>query len=101
MKFTFKKHPKETGLAAVGRPDPDTDIKLNKKVVGYIAAPTWQSQDRAWLIRLAVKKESEKIGWGWISLKARFSDEKEAREFLQKHVQEITEKWQLHQFDPD
>ena len=31
MKLTFKKHPRETGLAAVGNPHAMVDIKHNKK----------------------------------------------------------------------
>ena len=58
MKFTFKKQPRETGLRAVGKPYPDTDIKVNKKRVGYISAPNWQTKSYAWLVRFAVKKES-------------------------------------------
>lgn len=57
MKFTFKKQPRETGLAGVAHPYPNTDIKAGSKVVGEIVAPTWRTPDNKWHITLSVKDE--------------------------------------------
>ena len=45
MKFniSFKKESKETGLRAVGNSYQSTIIKVNKKQVGIISAPNWQT----------------------------------------------------------
>lgn len=103
-KFTFKKEPQTTGLAGVGNPYPNTAIKHKKKEVGVIYAPTWQTKDDKWSISLMVlKKEDEEQGnceWNWISLKARFDSEPEAREFLKEHVEGVLAKG-LHHAEDD
>ena len=93
MKFTFKKQPKETGLRAVGTPYPDTDIKVNKKVVGYISAPNWQTKTIAWKIRLAVKKEittDDPAGLKWVSAKKVFGSEADARQWIKENTEELS-----------
>ena len=87
-KFTFRKDPRETGLAGVGNPYPNTNIKWEKKVVGCISAPSWNTTDNKWGIRLMVKKD-ERPGWAWVRLKARFDTEPEAREFLNENVEKL------------
>lgn len=64
-KFTFKKEPRETGLAGVGNPNPDTRIKHNKKVVGCITGPNWMSKDNKWTVRFQVDEKEEGKGWRW------------------------------------
>ena len=102
MKLTFKKHAKETGLRAVGNPYPDTDIKLGGKKCGYISAPNWQSVDRQWRIKLAIKREPVPgfpANFDWVTLSARFDDEKAAREFVKANVEKIKDKFDLYLFD--
>ena len=93
LKFTFKKQPKETGLRAVGTPYPDTDIKVNKKAVGYISAPNWQTKTIAWKIRLAVKKEittDDPAGFKWVSAKKVFGSEADARQWIKENTEELS-----------
>ena len=100
--FTFKKELRETGLAAVGSPCPNTKIKFRKLEVGYIAAPRRSSPDNKWVIRIAVKKDAvEEIGncgWKWITIKARFDDEPTAREFINANAEKIAA-LDLHVFE--
>lgn len=98
MKFTFRKEAKETGLAGIGRPYANTEIKVNKKYVGNIVAPTFTTQDNKWKIRLQVVTQSP-CGWDWISFTARFNDEPSARKWLNDHAEAITAKHTLHLSD--
>jgi hypothetical protein len=73
-KFTFKMH-RETGLRAVAY-RPSSDIKIKGVVVGSI---------REGVIRLMVKRErteDDPARFRWVTLKKRFADDAEAREFL-------------------
>mgnify|MGYP001571938629 CR=1 FL=1 len=100
-KFTFKKEPKNTGLYAVGHPHPDTDIKHDKKSIGTIVAPSWQSKDSKWTIRLMVKNnlnERSNCKWKWIQLKARFDEEPEARKYVQENSEALL-KMNLHHLE--
>jgi len=96
MKFTFKKEPKETGLASVGAPYPNVLVKFNKLVVGQIIAPTWRDKDHKWMIRLMFKDGES---WKWRTVKDRFDNELDARNWLQERVETIS-KWDLHGEDP-
>lgn len=98
MAFTFKKEPKETGLAAVGNPNSDTQIKLKKKQVGYIAGPSWNSKDSLWHVRFAV---SEGKSFKWVKLKAAFETEPAARAYLTEHFERITKSFALHPLEDD
>jgi hypothetical protein len=100
-KFTFKKQRKETGLASVGSPDPDTTIKHNKQGVGYISAPAWNTKDNKWRIRLMVEQTNDPCNWRWVTLKAMFDSEPEARVFLQEYAEAILEKGLYHNADED
>lgn len=91
-KFTYKKQPTERGLAGVGNPNSDTDIKHDKKVVGMIVGPNWQSPDNLWRVRLVVLDEKEHCGWKWITLKKTFDTEPDARVFLNQHVTALVAK---------
>lgn len=94
--FTFKKEPAETGLASVGNPHPDTQIKLNKRRVGCISAPSWSTKDNKWGIKFTVTKETT---WGWVTIKHRFDDEPSARQWIKDHASQILEKLDLHFLD--
>jgi hypothetical protein len=98
MAFTFKKEPKETGLAAVGNPNSQTQIKLKKKQVGYIAGPSWSSKDLLWRVKFAV---SEGKSFKWVTLKATFETEPEARTYLTTNFERITNTFSLHSLEDD
>ena len=87
MKFTFKKEAPTTGLAGVGNPYPDTAIKLKKKVVGQIIAPTWQTTDHKWRVGFMVEAETGR--WDWRFLKQRFDTEPEVRIWLNERIEKL------------
>lgn len=85
MKFTFKKHKRETGLRVVGYPYPSSDIKLDGKVVGTLTPPTWQTRDGLWRIRLmrkATPTPERPSEWEWVTLKFKSQDEEECRKYI-------------------
>jgi len=98
MKISFKKHPKETGLQAVGYPYQSVDIKLNGKVVGVIHAPNWQSE--GWKVNFAVMKNkpdgNPNCDWKWIKLNKIFENEEDAREAIKNNIVYITNNYTLH-----
>lgn len=101
MKFTFKKHKRETGLRAVGYPYTSSDIKLDGKVVGTLDAPSWQTPDGLWRIRLTVKKVAtpeDPAEWKWIQLKFKSKEEEECRKFILDNVETLV-KLNLHSID--
>lgn len=94
LKFTFKKQPAETGLRAVGNPYQSTDIKVNKKIVGHIAAPNWRSKDYVWKIRFAVKREptsDNPCRFKRISFKKTFDEESDARQWIKDHAEGLSD----------
>jgi hypothetical protein len=95
MGFTFKKEKPETGLASVGRPNPDTQIKLNKKQVGYIRAPIWSDDNRKWIVRFAFKDGNS---FTWKQLKGQFDTEEDARKFIQYHAEKFLT-WPLYSLE--
>jgi hypothetical protein len=98
MKFTFKRHKKETGLRGVGYPNQSSDIKLDGKIVGTIAAPNWQTTDNLWCVRLTIKKDAtseEPCAWKWITLKFRGKDEAECQKFILDNSETLI-KFNLH-----
>lgn len=102
-KFTFKKEPRETGLASVGNPNPDTQIKLDKKRVGTIRGPSWSSKDNLWRVMFVVKTdepEHKHCGWKWVTLKKKFETEPEARLFVNEHFEKMLS-LKLHKFEED
>jgi len=99
MKFTFKKQPRETGLAAVARPDVATEVKLEGKVVGIIEPAHRDDSDGRWRVRLMVEgaaANSPNCPWRWVTFKARFDEEPAARTWLQEKVAAITGEYSLH-----
>ena len=100
-KFTFKKQPRETGLAAVARPHASVDIKLNGRVCGYIQAP-WALGNRKWVVRFSVKTadSDQHPGWKWIGFKnGQFETEDAARTWIKAVDAKIQEKFDLHLFE--
>ena len=101
MKFTFKKQKGETGLAAIGNSNPDTTIKLNKLVVGFIVGPSWQSKDHKWGIRLMQKTDAGlSTAYKWVKVKERFEKEADARTYIQTNAQMLIGIG-LYQREPD
>jgi hypothetical protein len=101
VKVTFKKQPRETGLAAVGNPYPDVDIKVDKKVCGHISAPNWQRN--TWDVYfMVIKKDILEDGnlnceWKTVSAKKKFSTEEDARAAALGLIENILKKgYQLH-----
>ena len=79
-RFTFKKHPRETGLRAVGHPYQSVDIKRGGLVCGTIYAPTWRTN--GWSVALMINKPSgENCDWSW-AIGPTFNTEDGAREWL-------------------
>lgn len=93
MRVGFKKHPKERGLAAVGSGQPSVDIKFNKKIIGLIKSPSWYAKDNFWRVRLTVKDD---LGFRWVTLKAKFETENEAREWVKQNAELISTTYALY-----
>ncbi len=75
-----------------------TDIKLKRKIVGYIR----EVEFRKYKISFAVKKEPTKedpAPFRWVRLVIQFKTEKEAREFLKERAEDIINKYDLYSFD--
>jgi len=99
MRLTFKKDKRETGLRAVGNGNPDVNIKADGEIVGLINGPTWQTKDGKFSISLVVDKEivpNDPAGFQWVTLKARFDAETEARDFVKRNWETIQSKYALH-----
>jgi len=100
IRIRFKKHPKETGLYAVGHPFSAVDIKVNGESMGIIYPPSWQTEDNRWSIGFTVlKKELDddlNCKWKWIHIKKRFDTENEAREFVKDNIETINKNYVLY-----
>lgn len=95
MKFTFKTEKTGSGRYASFFPDLH-HIKFNKVKVGTIGdAPPHR-------IRLTVKKKdinedgNPNCEWKWIRLKGEFQSLQEAKDFLNKYLNEINEQYELY-----
>ncbi len=98
-KVTFKKHERTTGLAGIGYPYQSVDMKINKKVFGSIDAPNWQTTDNKWHVRVTVIKEPTKenpADFRWISFLSKHENEIEARNWIQRNIDGIIEKYDLY-----
>lgn len=97
-KFTFRKQSPETGLSAVANPYPSTTIKLNGKMVGEISAPSRFGHD-SWRVRFVIDDLAS--DWRWVTLKAKFNTEPEARKFLSENATALIHKIALHPIEED
>ncbi len=102
IKLTFKKHKRITGLAGVGYPYQNVDMKINGKIFGTIHSPNWNSTDNKWRITVSIIKNNimedgnPNCNWMNILLKMKFEDENSAREWMKSHIDKIINKWNLH-----
>lgn len=100
MKLTFKKQPRESRM--IGYPNPNVDIKVDGKVVGYISGPNWQSKDDRWHVHFMVQKKdimedgNPNCSWKRIQLKLNYVDESSARESVRHGIGGIINKYTLH-----
>ena len=98
--LSFKRHAKETGLAAVGNSKPSVDIKLNGKVIGLIAAPNWASRDNLYHLQFMVIKpepdDNPNCEWKWVYMKAAFALEEEARAAVPQVIKYLQFRHTLH-----
>lgn len=92
-----------TGLMGVGFPYQSVNIKVDKKVVGVIHAPNWQTKDNLWGVSFSVIKatpdDNPNCDWKWIHLKARFANEEDAREFVKNNIGDVVERYTFHYMD--
>jgi len=102
-KFTFKLHKKETGLAGVGHCHQGAHIKLNKKIVGDISAPSWrQTQFKAGLM---VKKSPEELAespncdWKWIFFNKKTDTLEEMKDWLNSNIELFQGKYTFQESD--
>lgn len=97
-KFTFKRHPRETGLAAVGRPFQDVDIKFKGKVIGLISAPSSFSKWKNFRVMFQVKADTAEhaCGWRWATLKYQGQSEEAVRQWLNENAQTLIEKFDFY-----
>lgn len=97
-KFTFRRQPKETGLASVARPYADVTIKIAGKECGYIEAPSVFGTNH-WKVRLMIKEANEHCGWKWITFRLDFKNELEARQFVMTNQDRLQAKYPIHQLE--
>ena len=99
INVTFKKHPHPTGLSSVGA-NTRIDLKIKKKVFGYISSPHWNSKERQWWISIAVKS-NEGGGFTWRKLVQRGDNEDEMRKIAKAVLPKIIAKgeFELHFFE--
>ena len=88
-KFTFKLHPKETGLASVGFPCQSADIKLNKKMCGTIYSPNWRTKDGMYSASMLVCDSSTSCGFKWRKLKLSASTLQEAKDWINDRAESL------------
>ena len=103
MKLSFKKHPKQTGLASVGNSYQGSDIKLDGKVFGEINPPNWRTSHNFYTVSIMIKKtepdDNPNCDWKWVFFKRRFVSDSEAREWVKSNITKITEKYTLHFYE--
>lgn len=97
--ITFKKQPKEKGLASVGSPNQSIDCKINKKTFGMICAPNWQTKDNKWSVGIMIIKpavdNNPNCNWKWIHFTKSFDEPEQAKIWLQENIDKITAKYKL------
>jgi hypothetical protein len=104
IKLSFKKGERKTGLMAVGNPYSSSDIKINKKTIGRIMPPSWNSKDNGWKIQLMIIKKdimedkNPNCVWRNITFKNQPFCEKEedARVWLRDNIEGIVKVWDIY-----
>lgn len=94
-KVTFKKDPRETGLAAVGNGLQSSDIKFKKKVFGRIQAPNWRTKDNKWGVSIMVYDQTSHSGWRWAFFKLRHDTEQEARDWITANFEKLSQQYSI------
>jgi hypothetical protein len=101
MKVTFKKEARQTGLAGIGYTNPNTLVKVDGKIVGYISGPWWQSKDDLWHIHFSVIKTSPEdnpnCNWKWINIRDALQTEPEARTHILKNIERWSTWFEFHE----
>lgn len=103
MSVTFKNHPPATGLARVGNPYQEIDIKLNKVIIGLISPPARASIERVWTVRFQVIKpvpdDNPNCDWTWIAMKQKFETAELAKEYTKTIVEPLSKKYTFKGFE--
>lgn len=104
-KFTFRKEPKVTGLAGIAQPHQGSSIKLGGKICGKIAAPSRFGADpdnyRVRLMVVQPETEEDPAGWRWVTFKAQFKSDEDARAWLQANEATLRAKYELYLSEDD
>ena len=95
-KFTFKREARSTGLAAIGNPYPNVEVKLGGKQVGWINAPCSGGSDK-WHIWFHIEKSDPKAQCPFrnAKLKGEWGTEEEARDFLRTNAATLIAKFKF------
>jgi hypothetical protein len=107
IKLSFKKGDGNTGLYAIGTPYNSTDIKIDKKRVGSIIPPSWNSKNTGWKISMMVIKKdimedkNPNCIWKVITFKPEFEKEELARIWVRDNIEGIVKGWELYKMDGD
>jgi len=96
MKLSFKNYTKLTGNTGIGYSHSSITIKLNGEKIGIIHAPNWTTEDKKWRLKFTVISDdtsdpyyTPNCAWKWITLKVKFDDGDEAKEFVKKNIDQI------------
>lgn len=93
-KVTFKKEPKETGLAAVGRPYQASYCKIKGKGFGTLDPPSIRGA-HVWTVRVMIMKPepdgNPNCDWKWLTFKRTHNSDEQARVWLQENIDRIQE----------
>lgn len=93
-KITFKKEPKETGLARVARPHSATTIKQDGKMIGSLAPPSMYNNFIGWRVCIRAKQEAHP-GWRNVCFNAAQPSEPDARAWFLKNFAAICKKYEI------
>jgi len=95
MKFTFKKVSRDGRYSSFNKKW--TDIKLNKKICGYLT----KEANKKWVVRFMIVKDENNTDdnlncdWKWIRFAIRFETEEGARTWLNIKADYICERYNL------
>ncbi len=101
--FRFKKGPRPTGLSAIAKPYPDTDIKRGGKRVGMISAPS-RFGHKNWRVLFVVKREpteTDPCDWRWARMRGDHETEQVARDWIMANADRILSELNLATLDDE